>query len=63
MQYQNLSEEKKLWKRGKRWVVGLDEAGRGPLAGPVIAAAVVINSQRSDPRVGDKQFYQSKKYS
>jgi ribonuclease HII len=26
-----------------RWVVGVDEAGRGPLAGPVTAAAVVLN--------------------
>ncbi len=27
---------------GYRWVAGLDEAGRGPLAGPVVAAAVVL---------------------
>lgn len=38
--YVNFSEELKLWKRGYRIVVGLDEAGRGPLAGPVCAAAV-----------------------
>ena len=42
MRYPNLSEEKKLWKRGFKEVVGLDEAGRGPLAGPVVAAAVVV---------------------
>lgn len=28
-----------------RWVAGLDEAGRGPLAGPVVAAAVVLGRQ------------------
>ncbi len=28
--------------RGYRWVAGLDEAGRGPLAGPVVAAAVIL---------------------
>ncbi|MDO8558913.1 MAG: ribonuclease HII, partial [bacterium] len=28
-------EEKKLWKEGFKCVAGLDEAGRGPLAGPV----------------------------
>lgn len=38
----NFNEEKKLWKNGCKWVIGLDEAGRGPLAGPVVAAAVLI---------------------
>lgn len=28
------------------WVAGVDEAGRGPLAGPVVAAAVVLHPQR-----------------
>jgi len=35
-----LKEEKILWKKGYEFVVGLDEAGRGPLAGPVVAGAV-----------------------
>ncbi len=38
----NLSEEKKLWRKGFKRVVCLDEAGRGPIAGPVTAAAVTI---------------------
>jgi len=38
----NFKEEKKLWKQGFKFVAGLDEAGRGPLAGPVVAAAVII---------------------
>jgi len=38
----NCSEEKKLWKNGFKYVAGLDEVGRGPLAGPVVAGAVVI---------------------
>jgi len=38
----NFNEEKKLWQQGFKYVVGLDEAGRGPLAGPVVAAAVLI---------------------
>jgi ribonuclease HII len=38
----SLREEKKLWRKGIKRVVGLDEAGRGPLAGPVVAAAVSI---------------------
>src|SRR3989344_7152741 len=42
MQYPNFLEEKKLWKQGYKYVVGLDEAGRGPLAGPVVAADVTV---------------------
>ncbi len=42
MKYPNFREEKKLWRRGYKKVVGLDEAGRGPLAGPVVAAAVIV---------------------
>ena len=45
MKYPNFSEEKKLWKQGYKFVAGLDEAGRGPLAGPVTAAAVILNYQ------------------
>ncbi len=44
MKYPNFSEEKKLWQQGFKYVVGLDEAGRGPLAGPVIAAAVTVRN-------------------
>ncbi|RMF67145.1 MAG: ribonuclease HII [Calditrichaeota bacterium] len=38
-----LSLERELWRQGKRLVAGVDEAGRGPLAGPVVAAAVVYD--------------------
>jgi len=34
--------EVEAWCRGYRHIAGLDEAGRGPLAGPVVAAAVVL---------------------
>lgn len=37
-----IQEEEKIWKRGYKVVAGIDEAGRGPLAGPVVAAAVFI---------------------
>ncbi len=42
MAYPSFQEEKKLWKKGFKYVVCLDEAGRGPLAGPVTAAAVTV---------------------
>jgi len=42
MIYPDIKLEEKLWKEGYKYVVGLDEAGRGPLAGPVVAGAVVI---------------------
>ena len=39
----NLKYEKEIWDSGKSSVAGIDEAGRGPLAGPVVAAAVVFH--------------------
>lgn len=36
------AREAALWARGFRAVAGVDEAGRGPLAGPVVAAACVL---------------------
>lgn len=36
--------EKSLWEKGFENVVGVDEAGKGPWAGPVTAAAVIIHS-------------------
>lgn len=34
--------EKRAWSKGKKWVAGIDEVGRGPLAGPVVTAAVIL---------------------
>lgn len=39
----DFSEEKKHLARGLFHIAGIDEAGRGPLAGPVVAAAVVLD--------------------
>ncbi len=39
----HLEHEARLYAAGAaRWVAGIDEAGRGPLAGPVVAAAVIL---------------------
>lgn len=39
---ERLAYERRCWDRGLVRVAGVDEAGRGPLAGPVVAAAVVL---------------------
>lgn len=38
----NLYFEKQLYKEGKFYIAGVDEVGRGPLVGPVVAAAVIL---------------------
>src|SRR5512145_268253 len=40
--WNRLSHERELWQSGMTQVAGVDEAGCGPLAGPVVAAAVVF---------------------
>lgn len=37
-----LAFERELWDQGVQYVAGVDEVGRGPLAGPVLAAAVIL---------------------
>lgn len=44
MIYPDTKLEEKLWSEGHKLVLGLDEAGRGPLAGPVVASGVVIST-------------------
>jgi ribonuclease HII len=41
----NLRYERKLWRDGLLAVAGLDEAGVGPIAGPVVAAAVIFQPE------------------
>jgi ribonuclease HII len=38
-----LELEKKLFKQGYRYIAGVDEVGRGPLAGPVVSACVLVD--------------------
>jgi len=47
--------ERKLKKNGFDLVIGVDEAGRGPLAGPVVAAAVVLKTHRFKNRIDDSK--------
>lgn len=50
--YPTLDFEKAQWQQGCQLVAGLDEAGRGALAGPLYAAAVVLPS--FDPKLEEK---------
>ena len=58
----DFSHEQAAMSRGARLVAGVDEVGRGPLAGPVTAAAVVVRDPVNIPeglndskKVGRKQ--------
>ena len=53
--------EKKYWTLGKNYIAGIDEAGRGPLAGPVIAAAVILPQNVDLPEVTDSKKISEKK--
>jgi len=44
----DLRFETELWQRGFQFIAGIDEAGRGALAGPVYAAAVILPSAGAD---------------
>ncbi len=49
------SHERRYWDEGLRCVAGVDEVGRGPLAGPVVAVAVILNPEFEDPGVADSK--------
>ena len=48
--------ERQLRAEGYSWVAGVDEAGRGPLAGPVVAAAVIMPADCRVPYVVDSKL-------
>jgi ribonuclease HII len=48
--------EGQAWRTGLTRIAGVDEAGRGPLAGPVVAAAVVIAPDRRIRGVADSKL-------
>lgn len=44
-----------------RWLAGVDEVGRGPLAGPVVAAAVILDPDRPIPGLADSKKLSEKR--
>ena len=47
--------ERKLYENGFARIAGIDEAGRGPLAGPVVAAAVILPRRFRNPGLFDSK--------
>ena len=55
------SFERRAHQRGYRLIAGIDEAGRGPLAGPVVAAAVILPTDYENPEIKDSKKLSSRK--
>lgn len=47
--------ENSLYEKGYQFIAGVDEVGRGPLAGPVVAAAVVLPPYHKIPGINDSK--------
>lgn len=51
----NREYENKYIRMGHRYIAGVDEAGRGPLAGPVVIAAVILPNNYNNPLINDSK--------
>lgn len=56
-----LEYERKLYNEGYEYICGIDEAGRGPLCGPVVAAAVILKKDDHIEGVNDSKKLSEKK--
>ena len=56
-----LEYERKLYSKGYEYICGIDEAGRGPLCGPVVAAAVILRKDDHIEGVNDSKELSEKK--
>lgn len=63
MEFPGVENEVRLWSRGYHLVAGIDEAGRGCLAGPVVAAAVIFPKHVTVPGVCDSKMLSAEKRS
>ena len=55
------AEEKKLYESGIKYICGIDEAGRGPLAGPVVVGAVILPENSFIEGINDSKKISEKK--
>jgi len=53
--------ELELWGQGYKYVVGTDEVGRGPLAGPLVAAAVILDPKKTIEGLNDSKQLTAKR--
>lgn len=56
-----LACEKELWDSGIKYIAGIDEVGRGPLAGPVVTAAVILSPDTRIEYINDSKKLSEKK--
>lgn len=56
-----LEIENRLYEKGYKYICGVDEAGRGPLCGPVVAAAVILKKDDKIEGVNDSKKLSEKK--
>ena len=56
-----LQYEKEYYEKGYKYIAGVDEAGRGPLAGPVFAAAVIFDKDTVINEINDSKKLSEKK--
>ena len=56
-----LDYEKSIYEQGYSLVVGCDEAGRGPLAGPVVVAGVIMPKDSMIEGINDSKKVSEKK--
>jgi ribonuclease HII len=61
MKLKMLNYEQKYYQSGYQFIVGTDEAGRGPLAGPLVAAAVILPPTWQSELINDSKKLSSKK--
>lgn len=52
---QKFEYEKSFWQQGHQYIAGVDEVGRGPLAGPVVAGAVILDANFDLYEVNDSK--------